>query len=1164
MLHLHRVRAGRRAGRRPGRRARRRAPATRSRREVVAVPARGVERWLTQRLSHHLGAGAGGDGVCANVVFPWPSRLVADAVAAGSGIDPGDDPWRAGRLLWSVLDVIDACVGEPWCARWLGTWPATTGAGSTQRRGRRWSSPPGTWPACSTRTPPTGRRCCATGWPGATPTGSASRCPTTWPGRPSCGGGCVRAVGTPSPAERLDAACAALRADPALSRPAAAALGLRADPAHRRPGRRAGRARPSTATCTCGCRTRRPCCGTASRPTIRPDDGRRHPVGSSGGARHDGCRPDGARSPHPLLSSLGRDARELQLVLRSRGRRVSDTAPPAAPTRRPPCSAGSSTTCAATPHRRARRSGAQPARRRSTPPGARRRRPQPAGARLPRPGPAGRGAARGAARTARRRPHPRAARRAGDVPRHRGVRAADLGDVRARRRRRPEPAMHPGHRLRVRLADRSLRQTNPLLATMAGCSSSPTRGSPPRRCSTWPRCRRCAAASGSTTTTSSGCATGWRPRACGGGSTPPHRAPFRLDGVAQNTWQAGLDRMLLGVAMAEDEPALARPRAAARRRRQQRHRPGRPARRAGRPAGGGARRAARRPAARRLAGRAVDRRSTASPMSRPTDAWQLSQARRQLADVAEAAGDRAEVTLSARRRAGAARRPAAGPPDPGQLPHRQPDHVLDGADALGAAPRDLPARARRRRLPARDRRRRRRRAGPRPVRRRARPPQRGPAAAARRDPRRDEHLVVLLHRRRRAHQRRAGRRPCRSASSSTSSTRPCARPTAGPAATQVVVRHPLQPFDARNFTPGALGTGGRSASTRAALAGARARAGHPASARAFLSRPAAPRRHDGDGRARRPGPLPRAPGARRSCASGSASLVAERGRRARRRAAGRARRACRSGRSATAGCRARLAGADGDALRAGRVARAAACRRARSGRACPASDRSGRAEPLVAVAAAARPGAAGESRRRRAAARRAQAHRHRRRRARAPAGARGLLPARRQAPAACLGRSCSPWRPVEPDQQWQAVTLGRGRWPALPARPSAACRPTRRREVLGELVDLYRRGLAEPLPLPPATSLRLRRACGCVGDGEPRCPRGRVPGSWAAATSGGRRPLPRLGCGATRPARRAAGRPAAPRVSSPVGRSRETHRFGALALPAVGPAAAVRDRWTSP
>ena len=44
-------------------------------REVVVVPARGVERWLTQRLSHRLGVGPrAGDGVCAGVDFVTPRR----------------------------------------------------------------------------------------------------------------------------------------------------------------------------------------------------------------------------------------------------------------------------------------------------------------------------------------------------------------------------------------------------------------------------------------------------------------------------------------------------------------------------------------------------------------------------------------------------------------------------------------------------------------------------------------------------------------------------------------------------------------------------------------------------------------------------------------------------------------------------------------------------------------------------------------------------------------------------------------------------------------------------------------------------------------------------------------------------------------------------------
>ena len=63
--------------------------------EVVAVPTRGVERWLTQRLSHRLGAPVnGGGGVCANIRFPFPGTLVGQAIAAVSDVDPATDPWR--------------------------------------------------------------------------------------------------------------------------------------------------------------------------------------------------------------------------------------------------------------------------------------------------------------------------------------------------------------------------------------------------------------------------------------------------------------------------------------------------------------------------------------------------------------------------------------------------------------------------------------------------------------------------------------------------------------------------------------------------------------------------------------------------------------------------------------------------------------------------------------------------------------------------------------------------------------------------------------------------------------------------------------------------------------------------------------------------------------
>ena len=84
--------------------------------EVVAVPAKGVERWVTQRLSHPLGAVDGENGVCANVRFPSPAALVAEAVAATSDTVPDDDPWDRGRLLWSLLEVLDDAGHEPWAA----------------------------------------------------------------------------------------------------------------------------------------------------------------------------------------------------------------------------------------------------------------------------------------------------------------------------------------------------------------------------------------------------------------------------------------------------------------------------------------------------------------------------------------------------------------------------------------------------------------------------------------------------------------------------------------------------------------------------------------------------------------------------------------------------------------------------------------------------------------------------------------------------------------------------------------------------------------------------------------------------------------------------------------------------------------------------------------
>ncbi|MFC6851405.1 exodeoxyribonuclease V subunit gamma [Aquipuribacter hungaricus] len=83
--------------------------------ELVAVPARGVERWLAQRLAHRLGASGSQDGVCAGVEFPSPYRLLTRATAT---VAPEQtealQAWTPERLVWPLLRAVDDAVTEDW------------------------------------------------------------------------------------------------------------------------------------------------------------------------------------------------------------------------------------------------------------------------------------------------------------------------------------------------------------------------------------------------------------------------------------------------------------------------------------------------------------------------------------------------------------------------------------------------------------------------------------------------------------------------------------------------------------------------------------------------------------------------------------------------------------------------------------------------------------------------------------------------------------------------------------------------------------------------------------------------------------------------------------------------------------------------------------------
>ncbi len=71
-----------------------------------------------QRLSSRLGAAGREDGVCARIAFPSPDEVLDAPVAAASPQHAAAaEAWQVERVVWPLLEVLDACpAGERWCA----------------------------------------------------------------------------------------------------------------------------------------------------------------------------------------------------------------------------------------------------------------------------------------------------------------------------------------------------------------------------------------------------------------------------------------------------------------------------------------------------------------------------------------------------------------------------------------------------------------------------------------------------------------------------------------------------------------------------------------------------------------------------------------------------------------------------------------------------------------------------------------------------------------------------------------------------------------------------------------------------------------------------------------------------------------------------------------
>ncbi|WFN94851.1 exodeoxyribonuclease V subunit gamma [Gordonia sihwensis] len=105
--------------------------------EIVAVPERGVERWLRQQLSLRLGTSCGGDGIAANIAFDSPSFLLRQVLDGVSDDPEAAESWFADRLRWPVLRVVDGHIDDP-VLRVLATHLGTGDARAD--RGRRLST----------------------------------------------------------------------------------------------------------------------------------------------------------------------------------------------------------------------------------------------------------------------------------------------------------------------------------------------------------------------------------------------------------------------------------------------------------------------------------------------------------------------------------------------------------------------------------------------------------------------------------------------------------------------------------------------------------------------------------------------------------------------------------------------------------------------------------------------------------------------------------------------------------------------------------------------------------------------------------------------------------------------------------------------------------------
>lgn len=490
--------------------------------EVVVVPARGVERWVTQRLSHRLGTTQGDDGVCAGVRFLSPASLISLLLGRER-----DDPWHPDRLVWPVLATIDDHLDEPWAqplAHHLGRDDAQPATGRRYSLARRLA---GLFAAYGHQRPQV-----LTDWRAGRDLDGAGRAlaeDLLW--QPPLWRKVVERVPAPPPDQRLRETLGRLRdGDPALDLPARISLF-----GHTRLSR-------SDAELLAALGSRRDVHLWLPQPSPALWDTTAN-LAEQGPIRR--ADDDSAeRVDNLLLASLGRDARELRRTLGP-----SDASPA-----REPDHAGQTTLLGWLQHDL--RSNHQPTA------DDQKHRPVKHDDRSLQVH-----ACHGPARQVEvlrevlvgllqddSTLEPRDVLvMCPDIETYAPLVQATFGlhDVDLAAPGQPRRAGHPGHDLRVRLADRALTSTNPLLeltSRLVGLAASRVTASEVLDLAALPPVRRRFGLDDDALDTFAG----WVEQAAvRWGIDEQHRAEFELGWLRDNTWAFGLDRLLLGVTRAD-------------------------------------------------------------------------------------------------------------------------------------------------------------------------------------------------------------------------------------------------------------------------------------------------------------------------------------------------------------------------------------------------------------------------------------------------------------------------------------------------------------------------------------------------------------------------------------------------------------------------------------